>query len=248
MIWRLHHVMISLPQPVERIWNSSSRDSVFEEFCIPSKHEIGCYDDYQCPCWLFLQGFNGINLLVLHREEEVDLTWVGQDITSCYPCYQEIPLSQDKGIHTWVWLVTDWKGLLSSIQVKSMHEMRSLSNIENDDVTSSSQFGSWGSEVTREQLQLNCLIATLTRNKSHQFINHGTIIVNEYEKFPKLAGAQLKHFTCRGAWVSTATRLSFHVVLIPLGRPVELWIFESWWAVQTNSSPAPACAAAKTIS
>ena len=25
-------------------------DSVFEEFCIPSKHEIGCYDDYQCPC------------------------------------------------------------------------------------------------------------------------------------------------------------------------------------------------------
>ena len=32
--------------------------------------------------------------------------------------------------------------LQSSIRVKSMHEMRSQSNIKNDDVTSSSQFGS----------------------------------------------------------------------------------------------------------
>ena len=30
--------------------------------------------------------------------------------------------------------------------------MRSLSNVKNDDVTSSSQFSSWGSEVVREQL------------------------------------------------------------------------------------------------
>ena len=36
----------------------------------------------------------------------------------------------------------------------------------------------------------------MNKTSPSKFIDHGKIVANEHEKFAKLAGAELKHFTC----------------------------------------------------